>query len=273
MIYEPKGKAREYSPLAINLYKGCGHKCVYCYVPNAIKITRDEFDNNVTPKANITREILKAVKKYSGTDKQVLMSFSTDPYNPSNDKYHLTRVALNLFRQYRIPSAILSKAGTKVLKDLDVIKTFGEHIKVGASLTLTNDKDSGKWESEAALPADRFKMLQTFKENGVKTWASLEPVLDPEQILEIIDITHSYVDEYQVGKLNHLKNQIDWRKFLIQVLEKLARYEKEFYIKKDLAEFAPDVLSYMDPKYTDMDYLTLPAFEKETADVLFNNWK
>ena len=271
MIYEPKGKAREYSPLAINLYKGCGHKCVYCYVPNAIKITREEFDNNVRVKANVTKEILKAVKKHTGTDKQVLMSFSTDPYNKLNETMNLTRVALNLFREYRIPVAILSKAGTKVLRDLDVIKTFGKHIKVGASLTLTNDNDSRKWEREAALPGDRFNMLKTFKENGVRTWASLEPVIDPEQTLEIIDLTHSYVDEYQVGKLNHLKNKIDWNTFCHSVVKKLLAYGKDFYVKKDLAETNPEFIKECCPDFTDMDYLTLPAFEKEKVNVLFNN--
>jgi len=59
IIYEPSGKALEYSPLAANLYAGCGHRCVYCYAPLALKRTREMFysaklrdGNLLTPKVN-----------------------------------------------------------------------------------------------------------------------------------------------------------------------------------------------------------------------------
>ena len=60
MIYIPSGRAREYSPLAVNLYRGCGFKCRYCYVPNAIKISRYEFDNNVEAK----KDVIIRLEKY-----------------------------------------------------------------------------------------------------------------------------------------------------------------------------------------------------------------
>ena len=43
VIYEPRGKAREYAPLAVNLYNGCGHSCEYCYAPSFIHTTRNKF--------------------------------------------------------------------------------------------------------------------------------------------------------------------------------------------------------------------------------------
>lgn len=43
VIYEPKGKAGEYSPLAVNLYRGCDHGCTYCYAPAATRTARETF--------------------------------------------------------------------------------------------------------------------------------------------------------------------------------------------------------------------------------------
>lgn len=45
VIYEPKGKAREYCELAVNLYRGCGHGCLYCYGAACLRMTREEFNN------------------------------------------------------------------------------------------------------------------------------------------------------------------------------------------------------------------------------------
>lgn len=267
MIYIPSGRAREYSPLAVNLYKGCGHGCAYCYVPNIIKITRNEFDNQVEVKKDVLTRLETSAKKYAGTDQQVLMSFTTDPYNELNDEMQLTREALKIFLKYKIPVAILSKGGGKVLKDCDIIKQFGKHIKVGASLTFINDKDSLKWERNAAVPNDRLKTLELLHALGVRTWVSLEPVIDPVQTLKLIEASYKFVDEYQVGKLNHLKNETDWKNFLLQAITKLMLNNKEFYIKQELKEADPEL--GLEPKYTDMDYLTLPAFEKTEVE-LFN---
>ena len=258
MIYEPKGKAREYSPLAVNLYKGCGHGCAYCYVPNVIKITRNEFDNQVEVKKDVLRRLEISAKKYAGTDKQVLMSFTTDPYNELNNELKLTREALKIFLKYRIPVSILSKGGEKVLEDYDIIKKFGEHIKIGASLTFIDKADSLKWERNAALPEERINTLKILHNLGVRTWASMEPVIDPDQSLDLIKATHEFVDEYQVGKVNHINTKIDWRKFLNVAVLVLRYYKKEFYIKQELREADPDL--ELDKKYTDMDYLTCTAF-------------
>lgn len=264
MIYQPSGKAREYSPLAVNLYKGCGHGCAYCYVPNVIKITRDEFDNRVEVSKRGIADLEKSAKQYAGTDKQVLMSFTTDPYNDLNNEMKLTREALKIFLKYKIPVAILSKGGKKVLQDMDIIKQFGKHIKVGASLTLIDPVESKKWERNAALPEERIEMLQTFHLAGIRTWVSFEPVIDPIQTLKLIDITESFVDEFQVGRLNHVKSSVNWKEFLRTAVAKLQFYEKEFYIKQELAAEDPELIKSLDAKYTDMDYLTLPAFKKES---------
>lgn len=261
-IYEPKGAAREYSPLAINYIKGCDHGCVYCYVPKMMK----RFDagyvhSNVFIKeqSKLIKEIEASAKKHKNSPSQVFFSFLTDPYSSFNNETKLTKKVLEILLNNKIPVSILTKGGKNILQDLDVIKAYGENIQVGGSLTFTNDADSLKWEKGGALPVDRFEALKILKDNGVKTWASMEPVIYPEQSLEIMEITSSYVDAYKIGKLNHFKkheDKFDWSKFLVDSVAVMRKYNKKFYIKKDLLEYKPTDL-YLSKEETDMDYLAL----------------
>ena len=55
IIYEPKGRAREYSPLAANLYRGCGHGCIYCYAPAVTFTAREVFRSHPCPRQDVLR--------------------------------------------------------------------------------------------------------------------------------------------------------------------------------------------------------------------------
>lgn len=259
MIYEPRGKAREYSPLAVNLYTGCGHQCSYCYVPRVLHMDRYEFDNNPKARERSIEQLIKSAKKYKSTNKQVLMSFTTDPYNPLNDTLQLTTEALKIFLNYKIPVAILTKSGLKPLKDLSVIKLFGKHIKVGASLTYDNDNDSKRIERGAALPQERIEMLKQLHLSGVRTWVSFEPIMSTEQTINLIERTIAFVDEYQFGKLSGDTLQRDWKSFFNRIVPMLRLNGKQFYIKKTLQAEAPKLL--LSNQEIDMDYLNVPAFE------------
>jgi DNA repair photolyase len=153
--------------------------------------------------------------------------------------------------------AILTKGGTNCLADLDIFRRFGSHIKVGASLTFVEEKDSLEWEPGAQLPGNRMEALKELHENGILTWASLEPVVDPEQTLRIIEETHEYVDHYKVGKINHFKDyeaRVDWGKFLIDSVTLLRRLNKPFYIKRSLQIFQSIELR---PEEVDQDFLNV----------------
>lgn len=261
-IYQPSGAAREYSPLAMNYIKGCDHGCAYCYVPKMMK----RFDagyvhSNVYMKEekSLLREIKASCKKHERSQKQVFLSFLTDPYSHFNNDTKLTRRVLEMLLEYKIPVSILSKGGHNILQDIDLIKKFGENIQVGGSLTFTNNEDSLKWEKNAALPKERFETLKILHDEGVKTWASMEPVIYPEQSLEIMEITSGYVDAYKIGKLNHFpKHEVrfDWTKFLNDSIHVMRKHNKSFYIKNDLSLFANEETVMMDHE-RDMDFLAL----------------
>ncbi len=239
IIYTPKGKAREYSPYACNIYTGCNHGCKYCYGPGISRKTKEDF-LDITPRRNIIRDFENDCKKMYALQSQVLFCFMTDPYNSLNDEMKLTSECLEIALKNKIPVSILTKSNG-ILDDFEIIKRFGENISVGMTLTFDNQKDSQEWEPEAATPNQRIEILKYFKSEGVKTWASFEPVIIPEQSLNMMDKTTDYVDLFKVGKLNNyrgLDKTIDWNKFLKDSCELLRRESKDFYIKHDLREFA-----------------------------------
>lgn len=261
VIYEPRGKAREYSPLAVNLYKGCGHKCSYCYVPNFTYQDRKEFNAGAIERNNIIKELERDAKQIAYSDKQVFMSFTTDPYNPVNDKLKLTKKALEIFLNYKIPVSILTKSGLRALQDLEIIKKFDEHIKIGTSLTYDNDYDSQRIEGGAANPSERLLMLKTFHDNGIKTWVSFEPIMQPEQMLNLLNEALNYVDEFQFGLLSDDKREFDWNYYVDIICKTLRPINKKFYIKRTLREKSNKIKLFQEE--IDIDYLTLKPFPRK----------
>jgi DNA repair photolyase len=79
-IYAPKGQAGEYAPLATNPYRGCSHRCLYCYVPRVLKMDRAEFDAAAVVRPGYIDSLRKDAVKYqmAGITEQVMLSFSTD---------------------------------------------------------------------------------------------------------------------------------------------------------------------------------------------------
>jgi DNA repair photolyase len=242
IISVPKGPALEYSPLAFNAYKSCSHGCIYCYCPAIFRNkSRVEFHNEIDQKEKPIERLKDEVSKWKHKKQQVLLSFVGDPYAPEDCKNRYTRKALEILLSNGFPVSILSKGGKRILKDLDIFIKYKNKIKVGATLTMITGGDSKHFEPKAAVPRDRMETLKELHKNGIRTWVSLEPVLDTQATLNLIQKTHSYVDEYKIGRWNHSKDaseNIDWRKFLYDAVKLLRKYKCNFYVKNDLARYS-----------------------------------
>lgn len=245
-IYEPKGRAREYSPLALNLYMGCTHKCKYCYAPSCLQRKRENYFLTPEPRKNVIQNLEKELKREVPKE-QVLLSFVGDVYCETADNNQLTREVLEVLLKYKVPVAILTKGGKRCLKDLDIFKKFENHIQIGATLTFDNNKDSLEWESGASLPSERLETLKILHENGIKTFASFEPVIDPFQSINLIKQSIDFIDTYKIGKINNyqgIDKLINWTSFLEKVVNILRGAGKQFYIKHDLRQSASSVRLY-----------------------------
>lgn len=239
-IYAPRGQAGEYSPLACNPYRGCGHKCAYCYVPRAIHMHRTDFDAGAMPRKKFLKFLERDAVKYRelAVIEQVMLSFTTDPYHPGDTA--LTRDVLQLIQANGMGICTLTKGGTRALRDIDLFRS--ERDAFASTITSLDDSFSTTWERGAPLPNDRMAALRDFHDAGIFTWVSLEPVLDTAAALEIIRRTHRFVDLYKVGRANYigLTKTTDWNRFTKDVLAVLADTGARHYIKKDLQPYLPE---------------------------------
>lgn len=235
LIYEPKGAAREYGALAVNPYIGCNIGCQYCYAPGIMRQTRENY-RKPQLRENFIDQFRKEAVKYRRSKKALFFSFLSDPYNSEEMKKGVMREALKVCYKNKIPVQILTKS-IGVSRDIDLFKHFGPHISVGMTLTFANVEDSEKWEPGAATPLERIDMLNILKAEGVPTWVSMEPVIDPQQTLYIMCQSETVVDYYKIGKLNNyqgIDKKINWHNFLNVVIIYLRSDRKPFYIKKAL---------------------------------------
>jgi len=240
-IYAPAGQAGEYSALASNPYRGCGHKCTYCYVPGIPgQPDRKTFDEGAILKPGFLEGLQRDAELYQrhGLTGQVMISFTSDPYHPGDTAP--TRKCFEILQAHGLGICALTKGGRKALQDLSIFRP--DRDAFACTLTSLTDSFSLKWERGAALPADRIAALKEFHRHGIFTWVSLEPTLDVEASLSIVEATHPFVDLYKVGRANYvptITKVVDWRDYTLRMIDKLQRHDKAHYIKKDLQPFLP----------------------------------
>ena len=238
-IYAPAGQAGEYAPLAANPYRGCSHGCKFCYVPGVLRMSRTEFDAAAVPRPDYIEHLTKDARKYmaAGNTGQVMLSFTTDPFHPGDTT--LTRQTLQVLRDHGMAFCTLTKGGTRALRDLDLFRP--PHDAFACTLTSLDAKFVRKWETKSALPLDRIEALKAFHDAGIFTWVSLEPTLDCESSLEVLEATHQFVDLFKIGRANYLPmtKTTDWKSYTERIIELCARLNVRHYVKKDLQSYLP----------------------------------
>lgn len=235
-LYRPSGKALEYGNLALNLYRGCSGGCTYCFAPATTFQSREDF---AKPKPRAIRwEGLKSDLTNIGKGKSIFLSFTHDPYLQIEMDLKITLQAIMMIQDAGCSANLLTKGGARSTRDFDLLSQ-DPGSKYGATLTFLDDSLSLLWEPGAALPHERILALQEAHSLGISTWASLEPVIDPAQSLQIIRETAEFVDEFKIGRWNHdsRANLIEWKAFGGEAVELCRKLGKKAYIKKDLQVF------------------------------------
>lgn len=243
VIYQPKGRAGEYKDWAVNLYRGCGHCCSYCYCSSILRIPQTEF-HCPEPRKDIIEKLTKDCQELRSRMETllILLCFTCDPYQPINDHYQLARKAIQLLQAHSQRVAILTKGGHRSQLDIPLLRPGLD--EYATTLTCLGETLSRKWEPFAAPPMERIDALKVAHDKGVYTWVSMEPVLYPDQSLELIRVSAPFVDEYKLGILNyhpHAKT-INWREYGLKATELVNNLGKKIYIKEDLRRYLRGVV-------------------------------
>ncbi len=193
-----------------------------------------------TPRPGIIDALRKDAAALAGDPREVLLCFTCDPYQPLEDIYHLTRQALEVLASHGIRPRILTKNPAQAVF-LDQKLLIAARAILGTSLSWTDAFRCLMWEPGAPCPEDRIRGIRRAHGLGLRTWLSIEPVIDPVQALEILRTVGREVDEVKVGKLNHnaeVERTIDWTRFCREAVQVASCGPAGWYIKNDLWKFA-----------------------------------
>ena len=184
---------RDSTGYTVNLYRGCTHGCVYCYAPS---LTHDErrWGSYVDVKVNAP-EILE--KELRGLRKdEVFLSSASDPYQPVEARYEVTRRCLEVLLSHRYPISILTRSPL-VLRDLDLLRKF-EWVRVGMSITTVPVR---RFEPGVPPLRRRIDTLRKLSKAGISTWVSLAPVI-PGIVLVDLDVLFKELSSAGVSSLS-----------------------------------------------------------------------
>ncbi|MPW25778.1 radical SAM protein [Alkalibaculum sp. M08DMB] len=218
----------------MNIYKGCNHGCIYC--DSRSECYHIENFDQVRAKENALALIARDLKSKRKTG-VIGTGAMSDPYNPFEKEYKLTRGALELIDRYGFGVSIATKSDL-ITRDLDLLKKIARHSPVLIKMTITtaDDKLCKKIEPNVVPASKRFAAINKLAEQGIFAGVLLMPVLpfiedNDENISNIIKLSHESGAKfiYPGFGVTLRQNQREW---YYSKLEKLFPNMKAKYIKE-----------------------------------------
>jgi DNA repair photolyase len=159
----------------LNPYTGCTHACVYCYASFMKRFCGigDKWGSFVQIKVNFADRLASQLRR--AKPGRVTLSSVTDPYQPVERQYQLTRSCLELLVDRELPVSILTKSDL-VLRDLPILKRL-PRVEVGFTITSADPAVAHLLEPGAPDPERRFIALAKLAEAGIDTWIFIAPVI------------------------------------------------------------------------------------------------
>ncbi len=191
---------------SINAYRGCEHGCIYCFA-RPTHAYHDlspglDFETRLFAKPNAAELLRATLAKPKYAPRPIAMGTNTDPYQPIERRYRITRQVLEVCLDARHPVTITTKSD-RVLDDLDLLAAMARErlVAVAISVTSLEPRLSGKLEPRAASPAKRLSALGKLAEAGVPTHCSIAPVIPAitDEFMEEIVVRAAEIGVGSVG--------------------------------------------------------------------------
>jgi DNA repair photolyase len=188
-----KGMAFEWS---LNPYMGCVHRCTFCYVrafeQRADRPSDDRYGTSIRVKVNVAEVLRRELGRASWEGDTVAVGAATDPYQPAEGKYRLTRGCIEAFAKFSNPFSLITR-GPMIVRDLDVLAEAARRANVSITFSIpTLDDDVWrKTEPSTAHPRQRLRAVKELVDAGIKVGVGMAPILPgisdkPEQLREVV---------------------------------------------------------------------------------------
>lgn len=250
-LYQPTGKAGEYAQWAANFFTGCSNDCDYCYCKHGVLSTvwgrepklKKVFKNEDDAFESFRKEVLPNranIIRNGG----VFFSFMTDPC--LKETWPLTMHCIEYLIIRNIPVTVLTKCtgwlDNTVTVD-NILKNENAHEFLCVGFTLTGEDSM---EHGAASNSDRIKAMQSLHVQGIRTFASLEPVIDFELSHKMLEQTCGFCDMYKIGLQSGVSRGTYTSEAVCSFVDRVSAYimaHREFspkvYWKESVRKYIP----------------------------------
>jgi len=181
---------------SLNPYMGCVHRCTFCYVRHfeqrSDRPSGDRYGTSIRVKVNVAEVLRRELARASWEREPVSIGAATDPYQPAEGRYKLTRACLEVLSAAANPFSIITR-GPMIVRDLDLLVEASQRADVSVmfSIPTLDDEVWKRTEPSTAHPRQRLKAVKTLVEAGVKAGVGMAPILPgisdkPEQLREVV---------------------------------------------------------------------------------------
>jgi DNA repair photolyase len=181
---------------SLNPYMGCAHRCTFCYVrafeARADRPWDERYGASIRVKTNVAEVLRRELARPSWQREGVVVGAATDPYQPAEGRYRLTRACIEAFAEAASPFSIITR-GPLVVRDIDVLAEAARTARVSVTFSLpTLDHEIwSRTEPGTAPPRQRLRALSRLVEAGIDAGVGMAPILPglsdrPELLAEVV---------------------------------------------------------------------------------------
>ena len=181
---------------SLNPYMGCAHRCTFCYVrafeQRADRPADERYGRSIRVKTNVAEVLRGELARASWQQEEVAVGTATDPYQPAEGRYRLTRTCIGELAHAWTPFSLITR-GPLVVRDIDVLQEAAERVPVSVTVSLPT-LDDRVWrttEPGTAPPRSRLEAVRRLADAGIDVGVGLAPILpglsdDPEQLRAVV---------------------------------------------------------------------------------------
>jgi DNA repair photolyase len=238
---------------SLNPYTGCAHRCTFCYVRaferRADRPSDDRYGRSIRVKTNVAEVLARELARRSWAREEVAVGTATDPYQPAEGRFRLTRACLVELGRAWTPFSIITR-GPLVVRDVDVLQDAARRVEVSVAISLPT-LDEQVWrttEPATAPPRSRLEAVRRLADAGIPVTVGIAPILpglsDRPGLIEAVVGAAKAAGACSVwGAPVHLRPGV--REHFLEALgrdwpEEVGRYEQMFagraYLPASLAD-------------------------------------
>jgi DNA repair photolyase len=181
---------------SLNPYMGCAHQCTFCYVRaferRADRPSDDRYGASIRVKTNVAEVLRRELARRSWKGEMVAIGAATDPYQPAEGRYRLTRACLEVLAEAANPLSIITR-GPMIVRDVDVLAEAASRAAVSVTFSVPT-LDEKIWrltEPNTPPPRQRLRALRRLRDAGIEAGVGMAPILPglsdkPELLADVV---------------------------------------------------------------------------------------